>query len=154
MRFLDYFPKCCSYEWPWDTEKCWGAFESNQDSIIPNIILAVSILWGFSFADIIKFAYEMKLQSGPECPADLYCNGTEISWNFCMRGNLQLHKGKIFQVTQIWVWILVHSRGLNWLFVAMEQITQYSVISHHNYFSYSDIWGVDKFSLNLSEGKG
>ena len=123
MRFLDYSPKCCSNEWPWDTEKCWGVFESNQDSIIHNIILAVSILWGFSFADIIKFAYEMKLQSGPECPADLYCNGIEISWNFCMRGNLQLHEGTIFQVTQIWVWILVHSRGLDWLFIAMEQIT-------------------------------
>ena len=97
-------------------------FQSNQDSIIPNIILAVSILWGFSFADIITFAYEMKLQSGPECPADLYCNGADISWNFYMRGNLELHEGKIFQVTQIWVWILVHSRGLNWLFVAMEQV--------------------------------
>lgn len=83
---------------------------------------AVSILWGFSFADIITFAYEMKLQSGPECPADLYWNGTDISWNFYMRGNLELHEGKIFQVTHIWVWILVHSKGLNWLFVAMEQI--------------------------------
>ena len=83
---------------------------------------AVSILGGFSFADIITFAYEMKLQSGPECPADLYWNGTDISWNFYMRGNLELHEGKIFQVTHIWVWILVHSKGLNWLFVAMEQI--------------------------------
>ena len=104
---------------------------------------AVSILWGFSFADIITFAYEMKLQSGPECPADLYWNGTDISWNFYMRGNLELHEGKIFQVTHIWVWILVHSKGLNWYLLLWNRSSQYSVISHHNYFSYSDIWGVD-----------